>query len=74
MTKFGYYLPWIVVSAAFTAIGAGLISTWQPSTGLGKLLGYQILFGSRGAGMQMVRLKLVIIFIYNLSTNPFYRA
>lgn len=56
MTKLGYYLPWSVGAAAITAIGAGLISTWQPHTGLGKLLGYQVLLGARGAGMQMVGL------------------
>lgn len=34
-------------------IGCGLISTWEPSTGLGPIIGYQILLGARGAGIQM---------------------
>ena len=52
--RFGYYMPWATVAAAGTAIGAGLISTWQPNTSLGKQIGYQILYGFRGLGMQIV--------------------
>lgn len=54
VTKQGYYLPWGVFSGVSTAIGAGLISMWTPSTGSGKWIGYQIVFGvGRGAGMQV---------------------
>ncbi|KAL1653189.1 hypothetical protein SLS61_004436, partial [Didymella pomorum] len=54
ITKQGYYLPWGVFSGVSTAIGAGLISMWTPSTGSGKWIGYQIVFGvGRGAGMQV---------------------
>lgn len=35
-------------------IGSGLISTWSQSTTLGKVIGYQIVLGARGAGMQIV--------------------
>lgn len=59
VTKFGYYLPWCLVAAAITTVGAGLISTWEASTSLGKLLGYQVLLGARGLGMQMVSISLL---------------
>lgn len=42
-----------MIACAITAIGCGLVSTWGPHTGLGKLIGYQILLGTRGAGIQM---------------------
>lgn len=54
VTKLGYYIGWAIFSCVVTAIGCGLIATWRPDTGLGKIIGYQILLGARGAGMQMV--------------------
>ncbi|KAF4125487.1 putative arabinose efflux permease, MFS family [Geosmithia morbida] len=53
VTKFGYYIPWCVAAAAVSTVSAGLISTWTPSTSLGPIIGYQVLLGVRGAGMQM---------------------
>jgi MFS family permease len=51
--KFGYYLPWAVFCGIATAIGSGLISTFTPSTPVGKWVGYQIILGvGRGAGFQ----------------------
>lgn len=56
VSKFGYYLPWSIVSAVLTSVGCGLISTWSPTTSIGEWIGYQIILGvGRGAGMQMVR-------------------
>lgn len=53
--KFGYYLPWAVFCGIATAIGGGLISTFTPSTPVGKWVGYQIILGvGRGAGFQTV--------------------
>ncbi|KAI1099118.1 putative MFS multidrug transporter [Jackrogersella minutella] len=51
-TRLGYYLPWAVVAGAATAISAGLMSTWAPDTSTGKWVGYQILYGMRGLGIQ----------------------
>lgn len=52
--KTGYYLPWIVASSSLSAVALGLISTWTPTTSIGKWIGYQVLLGfSRGLGMQM---------------------
>ncbi|KAK1480917.1 major facilitator superfamily transporter [Colletotrichum tamarilloi] len=54
--RMGYYLPWAVFGSVSSAIGNGLISTWDPSTDSAKWIGYQVLLGAgRGACMQMVR-------------------
>lgn len=54
VTRLGYYLPWAAFAACTTAVGAGLISTWDTHETLAVLIGYQVVFGGRGAGMQMV--------------------
>jgi hypothetical protein len=55
VAKQGYYLPWGVLCGIMTTIGAGLISSWTPTTSAGLWIGYQIIFGAgRGAGMQIV--------------------
>ncbi|KAJ4120006.1 hypothetical protein NW768_010289 [Fusarium equiseti] len=52
--KLGYYLPFATASAAFSAIGFGLLSTMGPYTSTAKWAGYQILIGfGRGLGLQM---------------------
>ncbi|KAF2019471.1 hypothetical protein BU24DRAFT_431261 [Aaosphaeria arxii CBS 175.79] len=49
--KFGYYLPWILVGAAISAIGYGLMSTFTPTTPVPRWIGYQILFGAGSGAM-----------------------
>lgn len=52
--RLGYYLPWIVASSSLSAVALGLVSTFSPTTSVGKWIGYQVLLGfSRGLGMQM---------------------
>lgn len=52
--RLGYYLPWMVASSALSTVALGLISTFSPTTSMGKWIGYQFLLGfSRGLGMQM---------------------
>ncbi|OKL61991.1 hypothetical protein UA08_02545 [Talaromyces atroroseus] len=52
--RMGYYLPWMVAGGSLSSISLGLISTWNPTTSIGKRIGYQILLGfSRGLSMQM---------------------
>ncbi|KAF4766518.1 hypothetical protein HAV15_010474 [Penicillium sp. str.  len=51
--KTGYYLPWALGSAVLVAIGAGLVSTFQPHTSTVKWVMYQFIAGfGRGCGMQ----------------------
>lgn len=52
-TAFGQYAPWIILGSILTSIGSGLISTFNPGTGIGKWLGYQIIYGAGvGTGIQ----------------------
>ncbi|KAJ5165487.1 Major facilitator superfamily domain general substrate transporter [Penicillium coprophilum] len=53
VTTIGYYAPFMILSSVLMAIGAGLLSTFQPETSSGKWIGYQIIFGAGvGVGMQ----------------------
>lgn len=58
VTAVGYYTPFILVSAAITAVGAGMLSTLKPDSGIGEWLGYQILL-SVGAGLGVQNVLLV---------------
>ena len=49
----GHYTPFMLVSTVLMSVGYGLISTFQPDTGSGTWIGYQILAGAGvGFGMQ----------------------
>ena len=51
--KIGYYAPWMIVSTVIMSIGAGLISTFTPTTAHPKWIGYQVIFGlGLGLGQQ----------------------
>lgn len=53
ITAWGYYTPFMIISSAVTAIGAGLLTTFQVSTYSSQWIGYQVLFGfGLGFGMQ----------------------
>jgi hypothetical protein len=52
--KLGYYLPFAVFAGIGATLGSGLISTWGPYTSTGMWVGYQILYGIRGCGIQLV--------------------
>ncbi|KAL4923695.1 major facilitator superfamily domain-containing protein [Aspergillus undulatus] len=51
--KLGYYLPWCLGGAIFSAVGSGLLSTLSPTTSTAAWAGYQVLVGlGRGASTQ----------------------
>ncbi|CAG8932599.1 unnamed protein product [Penicillium salamii] len=53
VTTLGYYTPFMILSSVLMAIGAGLLSTFQPETSSSKWIGYQVIFGAGvGVGMQ----------------------
>ncbi|KAI1424352.1 major facilitator superfamily domain-containing protein [Xylaria sp. FL1777] len=54
IAKVGYYLPFAVVAGVGATVGSGLISTWNAYTSTGMWIGYQIIFGLRGTGIQLV--------------------
>lgn len=53
VTKVGYYTPFMILASIFTAVGAGLLSTFKVDTGHAAWIGYQIIYGfGMGFGMQ----------------------
>ncbi|KAH0559978.1 hypothetical protein GP486_003494 [Trichoglossum hirsutum] len=53
VSAFGYYTPFMIASAVFSAVGAGLLTTLQVDTGHARWIGYQAMFGlGIGLGMQ----------------------
>ncbi|OCK75202.1 putative MFS transporter [Lepidopterella palustris CBS 459.81] len=45
ISKVGIFQPFLIAGGALAGIGAGLIYTFDLDTGLGKEIGYQIIFG-----------------------------
>lgn len=53
VTAVGYYAPFTLAASVCMAVGGGLLSTFTPSTGHAKWIGYQVIFGAGvGFGMQ----------------------
>ena len=58
VSKWGYYLPWQILSGVLAGIGNGLLSMMDPHTPAVEWAWFQIITGfGRGAGMQMVRIR-----------------
>ncbi|KAI1027666.1 hypothetical protein LB504_011620 [Fusarium proliferatum] len=54
VTAIGHYVPFAYASSILTAIGAGLITTFETDTSHLKWIGYQFLFGAGvGCGIQL---------------------
>ena len=57
VSRLGYYVPFMIANSVIMTIGAGLITTFTPSTGHSKWIGFQIVFGfGLGLGMQQATL------------------
>lgn len=55
LQRVGYYMPFAIVSSVISAIGNGLVSTYNPWTETARWAGYQFFLGAgRGIGMQIV--------------------
>ncbi|MCJ1377221.1 hypothetical protein MMC17_000313 [Xylographa soralifera] len=52
ITLLGYYTPFMLLSSVLMSSGAGLLTTWTPSTPSARWIGYQALFGL-GSGLGM---------------------
>jgi MFS family permease len=50
--RFGYYVPFMFLSAVIVPIATGLFTTFHPDTGHAKWIGYQVLVGF-GIGLSM---------------------
>ncbi|KAK9319075.1 major facilitator superfamily domain-containing protein [Lipomyces orientalis] len=54
VTAFGHYVPMCYLSAILSSVGAGLLTTFDTTTGHAKWIGYQVIYGAGiGAGMQI---------------------
>lgn len=52
-TALGHYWPFFYLSAIFSAVGAGLLTTFETTTGHSMWIGYQVIYGlGVGFGMQ----------------------
>lgn len=51
--RVGYYKPFAIASAVLTSIAAGLISTLGPNSSTARRVGFQILQGGTGLGLQI---------------------
>ena len=58
-TKFGHYVQYFYACSVLTAIGGGLITTWEVSTSSGKWIGYQIISGF-GTGLALALPQVVV--------------
>ena len=57
VSRIGYYAPFMIANSVIMSIGAGLITTWTPTTGHSEWIGYQALFGlGLGLGVQQASL------------------
>jgi MFS family permease len=45
IAKLGYYTPFFMISSIMMSVGAGLFTTFTPTTGHAQWIGYQVLFG-----------------------------
>lgn len=51
--KLGYFQPFLIVGSILQTVGVGLYYTFGLNTGLGPIVGYQIIFGvGTGLGIQ----------------------
>ncbi|BCS29699.1 MDR family MFS transporter [Aspergillus puulaauensis] len=60
----GFHTPFMIVSSVISSIGAGMLSTLYPTSGLGPCLGYQLLLSvGLGLGIQNTMLVPQVEFI-----------
>ncbi|KAJ5882001.1 uncharacterized protein N7529_000673 [Penicillium soppii] len=86
ISKVGYMVPFLVLGSAMLAVGAGLCSTFQRSSGSSAWIGYQAMIGmGSGLGYQLPLLVIqadiptadvpvataVVIFMQNLAGSIF---
>ncbi|EPE30769.1 MFS general substrate transporter [Glarea lozoyensis ATCC 20868] len=67
--RIGYYNPAMIFGAVFSAIGGGLLSTFNVNTASSKWVGYQILYGL-GAGAGVPPCVLVIQTVLSTEDIP----
>lgn len=62
VSVFGYYNPFMYMCVVLVSIGCGLMTTFDPSTGHPKWIGYQVIFGlGLGLGFQQANVAVQTI-------------
>lgn len=69
VTVIGYYTPFMIIGAAFAAVGAGLLTTFEVDTGSGMWIGYQALCGA-GIGLVMQQPMIAAQTVLKLEDVP----
>ena len=69
VSKTGYYAPFMLASSAFTALGAGLLTTFDLDTGHAKWIGYQVVVGL-GIGLGLQQPQIAIQAVLHISDIP----
>lgn len=69
VTILGYYTPFMIVGAAVSAIGVGLLTTFEVDTGSAMWIGYQAICGS-GLGLVMQLPLIAAQTVLNLEDVP----
>lgn len=69
VTVFGYYTPFMIASTVLISIGAGLLSTFEPSTERTAWIGYQVIFGL-GVGLGMQQPLMAVQAVLNMADVP----
>ncbi|KAL2194039.1 major facilitator superfamily domain-containing protein [Corynascus similis CBS 632.67] len=69
VTAWGYYTPFMIAGGALAAVGYGLTILFEPDTGSGKWIGYQILLGA-GLGMSFQQPLMAVQTVLDIKDVP----
>ena len=69
VTVLGPYKPFLIVSAVLMSIGAGLLTTFTPTTNHEAWIGYQIIFGA-GVGLGMQQTLIAVQTVLSIDDIP----
>ena len=73
VSKIGYYTPFMLASSVLTSIGAGLLLTFEPSTGHSAWIGYQVILGF-GIGLGLQPPLIAVQTVLDMSEIPIATA
>ncbi|KAK8137910.1 major facilitator superfamily transporter [Apiospora sp. TS-2023a] len=69
VSVFGYYTPFMIAATVLMSIGAGLLSTFEPSTSRAAWIGYQVIFGL-GVGLGFQQPLMAVQAVLNMADVP----
>lgn len=69
ITTFGYYTPFMILCAAISAVGCGLLTILEPDSPSSKWIGYQIVLGV-GLGLGMQQPLMAVQTVLDISDVP----